>query len=168
MRCLLLLLCLLLPAQSLAGQKLQGLFGVELNAPCVVCQEEPVEETDGMRLYYITPPEPLEGFELYQARVDVKKHKVVDVAAVALLQEEAAARELFEGLRKRFAQELGVPEMREHHRSTRAVFAPKGSQRTLTLLLRDDLFNGRWILYLNALDQKAFARAHKAAEKQQR
>lgn len=166
---LVVLLLLLLPAQVVAAERLEGLFGVELGAPCVVCQKqhpegEPPEPVDGMRVYQLTPPEPEAAFETYQVRVEPKGGKVVDVSAVGLPANEGSARKTFAALREAYTRRFGTPELREHHRSIRCVFKPKDSQRRLTLLLRDDLLAGRWILYINAMDLKTFSRARKGAE----
>lgn len=170
----LLVLVVLLPLPAPAAEPLEELFGVTLGAPCAVCQKqqpegELPEPVDGMRVYQITPPEPLAVFETYQVRVVALKGgkdtdgKVVDVSAVGLPADEDTARKAFAALREAYTRRFGAPELREHHRSTRCVFRPKGSQRRLTLLLRDDLLAGHWILYINAMDLKAFARASKAA-----
>lgn len=164
MKRLLLLLCLVLhPLDAGAAELLRDCFGVPLGAPCAVCEDGEVlpEAVEGLATYRVLPPRPDPRFELYQVRVDEKRGGVVDVAGVALSEREAPLRNAFETLRREYEARLGKPEFKELRRAESCVFTPKGSQRVLMLLLREDLLEGRWVLYLNAMDRKAFAKARK-------
>lgn len=165
-RLLLTLLLVLAPAAPHA-EGLQEFFGIQLGAPCAVCSE-PLQELGEMstvavnlRSYQVHPPQPHPDLELYQVRVSKKSGKVVDVSGVALFENESKARRTFTTLQHEYEQRLGKPELKELYRAARCVFRPRKGESVLTLLLREDMLERRWIVYVNAMDRKAFAKAGK-------
>jgi len=154
------------------AQEATGLFGIPLGAPCEVCEtplntsqdalQDAVSLAEGLVPYLVQPPEPDPRFELYQVRTAKKGGAVVDVSGVALFEEEAKARAAFAGLREAYATRLGAPEARELYRAARCVFRPRKGNTVVTLLLREDMLERRWVIYVNAMDRKAFAKAGKS------
>lgn len=172
---LLILFCL--PAGSAWGSSVDGLFGVPLDAPCAVCGEGEImaaeEASPLFTRYSITPPEPEQGFELYQVRTAPfgkgGSATVVDVSAVAMHKDEAAAKQVFDTLRQRFTEQLGKPEIKDSYNATSAFFRVKGSDRVVTLLLREDdmqsAWQRSWVVFINAMDRGVFGKAIKKARK---
>lgn len=169
-----LLLLLLTPPVGLqaaevpVAKDLEALFGIVLGRPCQACtpEQEVADEEDGsgVRRYQLGPPEPDPRFALYQVRVEAASGAVLDVTGVALLPSETEARAAFVALEQAFAKSLGAPkpgDSRSSHDTELRIFRDGSGQRVLTLVLRQELLERRWVLSCNAMDRKVFAKVRK-------
>ncbi len=158
-----------MPHVAAAGW-LDAPFGVPLGAPCAFCGGLALETADsgGLMTYRITPPFPDPRLEVYQLRVcSSGKHKgdVLDVSGLSVFTKQSDAEAAFAALHAALSEALGPTKTRDNYRAKICEYAPRGSKRVLTLLLRQDLVASRWVLFVNVMDRELFAKERAGQKK---
>jgi hypothetical protein len=154
-----LVFALLLCSAPCAAGETPELFGVPLGRECAVCQGMEPEPAGDMLVYRMTLPKADPRFSAYQVRVSEKTGKVVDIAAVEVLEDEVEARGRLDALYKEFGERFGKASSKKLYRHVSHIFRPKGM--VVVLLLREDMLLGQQVLYINAMDRGEFSKTRK-------
>lgn len=151
-----LLLCSAPPCRA---EETREFFGVPLGRECTICDAVEPRAEDGMLVYRMTLPVADPRFSAYQVRVSEKTGKVVDVAAVEVLEDDVEARARLDALYMEFRERFGKASSKELYRHVSHIFRTKGM--VVVLLLREDVLLGQQVLYVNAMDRGEYSRTRK-------